>query len=167
MSILRVTGDLNYNNWELKDFFVDPREIDLQIGFKNMTYEGKFIAFNNLRFGFFLREAEKLIQQSTYPPAGMALLSTDQDFVEQIRLNIQPDRSYKLHIWAENAGQFYELFVDLNIPKYEQPFESWIWEDNEWIPPTPYPDDGEIYVWEEDKLQWVLYDHGLTGTLPE
>ena len=39
-----------------------------------------------------------------------------------------------------------------------QPFPSWILtEENNWEPPTPYPNDGKLYVWNEDALAWKEY----------
>jgi hypothetical protein len=167
MSVIRVTGDLNYDQWIVENFFVDPRKTELQIGFRSLVNGDSYIEFNNLKFGFFLYYEGQTIQQGSYPPVGIKLISSDQEFIEQITLNVQPDKTYQIHIWAENAGKFYDHRVDLEIPRYEQPFASWIWNGTEWVPPTPYPDDGELYVWEEDKLSWVLYDPTISGTLPE
>ena len=167
MSKIRVTGDLNYNKWIVEDFFTDPRTLDLQIGFKSMVRGDDFIEFVNLKYGFFLYEGDTVIQQGSFPPVGMRLVSSDQPFIDDIRLDVKPGRVYQIHLWAENAGLFYDYRIPLDVPKYEQPFASWTWNGDEWVPPVPYPNDGEFYVWEEDKLQWVLYDPALTGTLPE
>jgi hypothetical protein len=167
MSIIRVTGDLNYNQWAVEDFFTDPRVIDLQIGFKSIVHGDTYIEFVNLKYGFFLSENNVTIQQGSYPPIGIKLINSDQEYIDQIRLDVNPDHTYQLHIWAENSGIFYEHKLTLAIPKYEQPFASWTWTGNEWTAPIPYPDDGELYVWEEDNLNWVLYDPALSGTLPE
>jgi hypothetical protein len=36
------------------------------------------------------------------------------------------------------------------------PFPSWVLDANcDWRPPTPMPDDGKPYVWDEDSLTWV------------
>jgi len=45
-----------------------------------------------------------------------------------------------------------------------QPYPSWtldstIWD---WIPPTPYPVDGETYNWNEEDQQWVMASNLLT-----
>jgi hypothetical protein len=167
MSIIRVTGDLNYDQWTVENFFVDPRRTDLQIGFKSLVRGDDFIEFVNLKFGFFLYHNSQTIQQGSFPPVGLKYISSDQDYIEQIKLNVVPDKNYQIHIWAENAGKFYDHKINLEIPKYEQPFASWTWNGLEWIPPTPYPNDGELYVWEEDMLDWVLYDPSLSGGLPE
>jgi hypothetical protein len=36
-----------------------------------------------------------------------------------------------------------------------QPFPSWILDDNaQWQAPTPYPTDGNFYIWNEETLSW-------------
>lgn len=44
-------------------------------------------------------------------------------------------------------GRFY-------LPK---PHDNWIHDDsiNRWLPPIPYPNDGAIYVWNQEDTAWV------------
>lgn len=37
-----------------------------------------------------------------------------------------------------------------------QPFASWTWDvdTRAWFPPTPHPDDGLFYAWNEADLAW-------------
>jgi len=36
-----------------------------------------------------------------------------------------------------------------------RPFPSWALNDDyRWEPPTPYPDDGGLYAWNEDAQEW-------------
>jgi hypothetical protein len=37
-----------------------------------------------------------------------------------------------------------------------QPFPSWILNKNTWLweSPSPYPDDGKLYRWDESSLSW-------------
>lgn len=36
------------------------------------------------------------------------------------------------------------------------PYPSWTLDNNfDWQPPTPMPDDGNLYYWNEDSLGWV------------
>ena len=39
-----------------------------------------------------------------------------------------------------------------------QPFASWTLDEATciWNPPTPHPDDGNRYVWDEPTVSWVL-----------
>jgi hypothetical protein len=36
------------------------------------------------------------------------------------------------------------------------PYPSWVIQDDVWVAPTPMPNDGRVYVWDEPKLQWDL-----------
>lgn len=40
-----------------------------------------------------------------------------------------------------------------------QPFNSWSLNEDScvWEAPIPYPNDGDIYYWDEDKLEWIKY----------
>jgi hypothetical protein len=36
------------------------------------------------------------------------------------------------------------------------PYPSWtLDQDWQWIPPTPKPDDGKFYMWNEQTLSWI------------
>jgi hypothetical protein len=53
-------------------------------------------------------------------------------------------------------GYTYDLQRDAFIPP--QPFPSWSLDEETclWEPPTPYPQDQNYYVWDENTLSWVL-----------
>lgn len=55
-------------------------------------------------------------------------------------------------------GYTYDPDRDAFIPP--KPFESWVLNEDTclWEPPTPYPDDGEQYTWDETTVSWVLVD---------
>ncbi len=39
-----------------------------------------------------------------------------------------------------------------------QPYPSWTLDDNhDWQAPTPYPEDGVVYVWNEENLEWEAF----------
>jgi len=50
------------------------------------------------------------------------------------------------HIWDEDKNMFYS-------PK---PYASWTLDDDtgQWNAPTPMPDDGKNYIWNESTLSW-------------
>lgn len=41
-----------------------------------------------------------------------------------------------------------------------QPFPSWLLDEGSclWQPPVPYPSDGQVYVWDEGSLAWVVVE---------
>lgn len=59
-------------------------------------------------------------------------------------------------------GYTYDIGRDAFIPP--QPFASWTLNEDTclWDAPTPYPDDGKIYVWNEDAQTWELAPEGPT-----
>lgn len=54
-------------------------------------------------------------------------------------------------------GFIYDENRDAFIPP--QPFPSWLFDENTclWNSPTPHPNDGKFYVWNEETLSWVEY----------
>jgi len=40
------------------------------------------------------------------------------------------------------------------------PFPSWVYDEtyNRWNPPYNHPDDGYMYIWDEDNVQWIKTD---------
>jgi hypothetical protein len=52
-------------------------------------------------------------------------------------------------------GYTYDEERDAFIPP--KPHESWTLNEDtcNWESPTPYPDDGKIYLWNEDTQTWV------------
>jgi hypothetical protein len=54
---------------------------------------------------------------------------------------------------AEIGGDYFE-----NYFYSVQPFPSWTRDKGRWIPPTPRPQDGKDYTWDEDNLNWILVE---------
>jgi hypothetical protein len=56
-------------------------------------------------------------------------------------------------MYAPVGGRY---LADADVFIGPQPFPSWSLDANhDWQPPTPYPTDGGMYVWDEDTLTWV------------
>lgn len=55
-------------------------------------------------------------------------------------------------------GYTYDTDRDAFIPP--KPYASWVLNEDTclWDPPTPYPDDGERYVWNESTTSWDLVE---------
>lgn len=52
-------------------------------------------------------------------------------------------------------GYTYDAGRDAFIPPKSYP--SWLLNETtcQWYPPAPYPNDGELYTWDEDAGEWV------------
>jgi len=68
----------------------------------------------------------------------------------------EPDGGVALRKNYAGIGYTYDKSRDAFIPP--RPFDSWqLNEDTcDWEPPTPVPNDGNRYQWDEETIQWVL-----------
>jgi hypothetical protein len=64
--------------------------------------------------------------------------------------------SYNGTIRRNFAGIGYTYDEELDAFIAPQPFESWTLNTQtaKWMSPTPYPQDGRIYEWDEENLNW-------------
>lgn len=64
--------------------------------------------------------------------------------------------SYNNNIRKQFAGVGFTYDPTDDVFIAPQPFPSWSLDDNhDWQPPTPRPEDGQLYYWDEDNQQWV------------
>jgi hypothetical protein len=69
-----------------------------------------------------------------------------------------PDGGVALRKNYAGKGYTYDQTRDAFIePK---PYPSWLLDNDtcKWNAPTPYPDDGKMYEWDEDTTSWVEND---------
>lgn len=67
--------------------------------------------------------------------------------------------SYNGRIRKQYAGIGYTYDSEADVFISPQPFPSWSLDENhDWQPPVPYPNDGNLYDWNEEKLDWVAVD---------
>jgi hypothetical protein len=89
-------------------------------------------------------------------------ISEWEAYYGNIRGQVCKRTSYNGNIRKNYAGVGfrYDEALDAFIPP--QPFASWILteETAQWEAPIPYPEDGLIYSWNEDELDWeaVIFD---------
>lgn len=64
------------------------------------------------------------------------------------------DQSKALRKNYAGIGYTYDAQRDAFIPP--KPFESWVLDETSclWYAPSPYPDDGERYTWNESTTSW-------------
>jgi|TARA_B100000949_G_scaffold64671_1_gene57348 hypothetical protein len=66
--------------------------------------------------------------------------------------------SYNDNIRRQYAGTGYTYDPEADIFITPSPWPSWvkvIGEHTDWEPPTPWPDDGKFYIWDEDNTTWL------------
>jgi hypothetical protein len=125
---------------------------DIQIGFFK---DGGTVTFDNLKFGFFAEVEGENVYEESYPPEGFSYICTDQTYIASERVNFNYDDFVFLTFWAENAGERYDGSIEFSIPRPDSPYPSWSWNGSEWKAPVLYPNDGGIYVWDEDSQGWA------------
>jgi hypothetical protein len=93
--------------------------------------------------------------------------TADQDGVENEAIGIEfctnllggrwVQTSYNANIRKNYAGIGYKYDATLDAFIPPQPFESWKLNEEtaQWEAPTPYPDDGKRYSWDEETTSWV------------
>ena len=67
--------------------------------------------------------------------------------------------SYNNNMRKQFAGVGYTYDSDKDVFVAPQPFPSWSLDDNsDWQPPTPMPEDDNLYVWNEETQNWDLVE---------
>jgi hypothetical protein len=62
--------------------------------------------------------------------------------------------SYNSRIRGTYAGIGFTYNVNEDIFVTPQPYPSWIRSGSFWNAPTPHPEDGKTYLWDEENLEW-------------
>lgn len=67
----------------------------------------------------------------------------------------EPDGKPALRGNYAGIGYIYDSNLDVFYPP--KPFASWTLNSTTflWNAPTPYPTDGELYIWNEETLSWI------------
>ena len=66
--------------------------------------------------------------------------------------------SYNGRIRKNYAGVGYRYDINLDAFISPKPYPSWFLNEEtcRWEAPIPYPDDGQLYNWDESTKSWVL-----------
>lgn len=55
--------------------------------------------------------------------------------------------------FGEPGGDYFNGYL-----RMKSPFPSWVWQNNQWQPPIPIPNDNNLYIWNEDTTNWVVFE---------
>lgn len=151
MSRIYATDNFKTGSWSLSFDDLSPYYADLMIGFTN---DSPVIEFNDLKFGYELRQGENIKKYGSFPPSNVRYVRSDQQYIVTERLVFESEKTYTLWLWCENDGKRFEKEFEFTTPRPAQPYDSWLWDGEKWNPPVPYPDDGNVYKWNEDLQEW-------------
>jgi hypothetical protein len=75
--------------------------------------------------------------------------------IDPVTGNPSVDQSKSLRKNYAGIGYTYDRDRDAFIPP--RPFASWTLDEDTclWNAPTPYPDDGKLYTWNEETTSWL------------
>jgi len=61
-------------------------------------------------------------------------------------------------VWALRPMTQEEKDAKIAQAKANQPYPSWVFDESSlmYLPPIPYPQDGNPYRWDEETLSWIL-----------
>ena len=72
--------------------------------------------------------------------------------------------SYNHNIRKQYAGIGFTYYPISDVFVSPQPYPSWSLDENhDWQAPTPYPEDGMKYFWDEESLKWEKYNLPSNG----
>jgi len=101
MSSIKINFNLLDNTWNITSLQQPPSLItDVFFGF---TSDQVPVLLNNLSFGIALKQNNEVLYTANFPKQGIEYLSTDQEFVEIIRLELVSNKQYVLDMWCKNT----------------------------------------------------------------
>jgi hypothetical protein len=135
----------------------EPDVYGVQLDFC-FSMDGDYVDLTGTSFGYELKKDSTIISSNSYPPNGLAYIRTDVELVTSETLDLIPGETYSLSVWCEIDDLFKSSDYIFTTKFPESPFESWIWDAEQkiWKAPTPYPEDGADYTWNEETTNWIL-----------
>jgi hypothetical protein len=79
-----------------------------------------------------------------------------EEYYSSIRKQKCVRTSYNGNIRKNYAGIGFKYDEELDAFIPPKPFESWILDEDTclWNSPVPYPEDGKLYMWNEESTSW-------------
>jgi len=157
---VKITTDLKHKSFELDLEDLDPHSnyFDLKFSF---IFEGiKNVMFDNLSFEYTAFHEDVVLNSEKYPPKNIQYISSGQEYLEFTRVfGIRPNRDYRIDVSVNHANELFFESITFEVPKFNQPYESWTWNDEliEWQSPIPYPEDENFYTWNEEDQAWEIF----------
>lgn len=100
--------------------------------------------------------------KDTSDAAGVEKESIGAAFCERLFGGTWKQTSYNANMRKNYAGIGFTYNADIDAFVPPKPFSSWTLDTDtaQWEPPTPYPDDGKSYVWNEETTSWDVITSG-------
>ena len=86
------------------------------------------------------------------------VIVAEQDFINSGKVGdsfLWVQTSYNNNFRKQYAGKGYTYDKVNDVFILSKPYPSWTLDASfDWQPPTPKPDDGKMYIWNEDTQVW-------------
>lgn len=148
--MIKANFDFN-NGWT----FEATEEIDEHFGVSISNGDVERIDSTNLSFGITkLADGVETVSES-WPLENMIWREVTSDHIFPYSCRQRGDIS--ISVWAELNGVRYESEYSYVWEPDEQPYPSWSWDGQDWIPPVPLPEDAgfHYYHWDETNQEWL------------
>ena len=157
---MKITTDLKHKSFELDLEDLDPQYNYFDLEFLFVSDGASGIVFDNLSFEYTAFYEDLVLNSGKYPPKNIQYVSSGQEYLELSRISgIRPNREYRIDVVVNHSNESFSESITFEVPKLNQPYDSWIWNDEliGWESPIPYPEDENFYIWNEESLQWDIY----------
>jgi hypothetical protein len=115
MSSIIVKHNLDNKNWSINESGLSHAFTDIFIGFEA---EDNPIVFRDLSFGVtVLRDGQDFFT-TKFPKHGTSYISTDQLFVETIRLELTHNTEYTVAVWCNENGTQTDSTYTFTTPEF-------------------------------------------------
>ena len=113
---LTTTLNLVTRQWDIIENNIILSSILFEFGF---TSDESPVVFNNLSFGLIVQKLESIVYYKSYPKVGIKYINTDQEVLEKTLVDLEPNTTYKVTLWAEDSNLRTETIYSLATPEVE------------------------------------------------
>lgn len=85
------------------------------------------------------------------------VIVADQSGIAEVVKGLVPGAIKVVEVSQETKEAYINEYMIDGKFRMPKPYPSWTWdlESFSWVPPVPYPNDGETHVWDEDATNWI------------
>lgn len=152
-----LIADIATSTWSVVEQDEPGFSANIFIGFRD---NGNLpVTFSGLSFGYSVEDGDIVVGGDSQPTGDLVYVSTDQEYLISSRVDgLVPEKEYVVSFWAENDGQNFQGSTAITLPRPNQPYPSWVYNEEtySWSAPVAYPEDGNKYTWDEDVENWVI-----------
>lgn len=109
---------------------------------------------NGIKFGYTVTKNTEVISEKNYPQMGTNYELTDASPLVSESLTLNFEESYSFNVWVDFQATRTDASFKFTIPRPAQPHTGWVWDGIKWSAPTPAPEDGKYYNWDDSSQSW-------------